>query len=44
MTVGFRNGKELKLEVGRLNMSVHDAVEEVARIGRVIAREDALKS
>ncbi|PGH23876.1 hypothetical protein AJ80_02125 [Polytolypa hystricis UAMH7299] len=43
MTVGFRGGKELKLEVGKLKMSVQDVVEEVGRIGRVIEREESLK-
>lgn len=44
MTVGFKNGQELRLEVGKNRTSINDAVEEVSRIGRVIAREESLKS
>ena len=43
MTVGFRNGQELRFEVGKKRIKLNDAVDEVARIGRVIAREAALK-
>lgn len=43
MTVGFRNGKEVKLEVGKLRLSVGDVLEEVGRIGRLIEREESLK-
>lgn len=43
MTIGFKNGKELKLEVGKLRMSVADVIEEVGREGRVIEREASLK-
>ncbi|OJJ48582.1 hypothetical protein ASPZODRAFT_1629773 [Penicilliopsis zonata CBS 506.65] len=43
MTIGFKGGKELKLEVGKRQMKIGDVVEEVARIGRVIEREQALK-
>jgi hypothetical protein len=43
MTVGFRGGKELRLEVGKLGLSVNDVVEEVSRVGRVVGREESLK-
>lgn len=44
MTVGFRGGNELKLEVGKLGLTVGDVVEEVARVGRRVRREESLKS
>jgi large subunit ribosomal protein L53 len=44
MTVGFRGGKELRLEVGRLGLTVGDVVEDVARVGRGVSREESLKS
>lgn len=43
MTVGFKGGKELRLEVGRLGLGVKDVVEEVGRVGRVLAKEESLK-
>ncbi|PGH05463.1 hypothetical protein GX51_02987 [Blastomyces parvus] len=43
MTVGFKGGKELRLEVGRLGLGVRDVVEEVGRVGRVLAKEASLK-
>ncbi|EEH37737.1 hypothetical protein PAAG_00658 [Paracoccidioides lutzii Pb01] len=43
MTVGFKGGKELRLEVGRLKMGFKDVVEEVGRIGRLLAKEESLK-
>ncbi|EEP82789.1 predicted protein [Uncinocarpus reesii 1704] len=43
MTIGFRNGKELRFEVGKNQMSVHDVLEELGRVGRVIEREESLK-
>ncbi|KAK2734007.1 hypothetical protein FQN55_003068 [Onygenales sp. PD_40] len=43
MTVGFKGGKELRLEVGRLGLSVKDVVEEVGRVGRGIGKEESLK-
>ena len=42
MTVGFKNGQEIRLEVGKRKMSVGDVCEEVARVGRVIEREQTL--
>lgn len=44
MTVGFRGGKELKLEVGKRQMKIGDVVEEVARVGRVVEREASLNA
>ncbi|KAF3481584.1 uncharacterized protein GIQ15_04343 [Arthroderma uncinatum] len=44
MTIGFRNGKEMKLEVGKLRLSVGDVMEEVGRVGRLIQREESLKA
>jgi large subunit ribosomal protein L53 len=43
MTLGFKGGKEVTLEVGKRNMKIGDVVEEVSRIGRVIQREESLK-
>lgn len=43
LTVGFKNGNELRLEVGKKKMSVTDVLEEVGRVGRVIEREESLK-
>lgn len=43
MTFGFKGGKEITLEVGKRQMKIGDVVEEVARIGRVIEREQSLK-
>ncbi|OOG00174.1 hypothetical protein ASPCADRAFT_204063 [Aspergillus carbonarius ITEM 5010] len=44
LTIGFKNGKELKIEVGKRQMKIGDVIEEIARVGRAIAREEALKS
>ncbi|PGH14898.1 hypothetical protein AJ79_02761 [Helicocarpus griseus UAMH5409] len=44
MTVGFKGGKELRLEVGKLGLGVRDVVEEVGRVGRVLAKEESLKN
>ena len=44
MTVGFKGGKEMTLEVGKRNMKIGDAIEEVARVGRVIERDQTLKN
>ncbi|EAS28879.1 uncharacterized protein CIMG_07625 [Coccidioides immitis RS] len=43
MTIGFRNGKELKFEVGKNKMAIGDILEELGRVGRVIEREESLK-
>ncbi|KAL4882746.1 39S ribosomal protein L53/MRP-L53-domain-containing protein [Aspergillus karnatakaensis] len=43
IVVGFKGGKEVKLEVGKRQMKIGDVVEELARIGRAIEREQALK-
>ncbi|THC98000.1 hypothetical protein EYZ11_002502 [Aspergillus tanneri] len=43
ITVGFKGGKELKIEVGKRQMKIGDVVEEIARVGRVIEREESLK-
>ncbi|CAK96429.1 uncharacterized protein An02g12000 [Aspergillus niger] len=36
LTIGFKNGKELKIEVGKRQMKIGDVVEEIARVGRAI--------
>lgn len=43
MTVGFRGGKEVKIEVGKKQMKIGDVLEELARVGRSIEREETLK-
>lgn len=43
MTVGFKDGQEVRLEVGKRKMSVGDVCEEISRVGRVIEREQTLK-
>lgn len=43
MTIGFKGGKEVKLEVGKRQMKIGDVIEEVARVGRIIEREETLK-
>lgn len=43
MTIGFKGGKEVTLEVGKRQMKIGDVIEEVSRVGRVIEREESLK-
>lgn len=43
MMVGFRGGKEVKIEVGKKQMKIGDVIEELARVGRSIEREETLK-
>lgn len=43
MTVGFKGGKELILEVGKRGLKIGDVVEEVSRVGRQLEREASLK-
>ncbi|PLN82317.1 39S ribosomal protein L53/MRP-L53-domain-containing protein [Aspergillus taichungensis] len=43
VTVGFKGGKEVKFEVGKEQIKIADMVNEIARIGRIIEREDTLK-
>lgn len=43
MIIGFKGGKEVKLEVGKRQMKIGDVIEEVARVGRIIEREETLK-
>lgn len=43
MTVVFRGGKELKLEIGKRQMKIGDVVEEVSRVARGVQREESLK-
>ncbi|KAJ9294961.1 hypothetical protein DTO271G3_6523 [Paecilomyces variotii] len=43
MTVGFKGGKEIKLEVGKRKMKVGDVIEEIARVARGVEREESLK-
>ncbi|KAL4918784.1 39S ribosomal protein L53/MRP-L53-domain-containing protein [Aspergillus aurantiobrunneus] len=42
ITVGFKGGKEVNFEVGKRQMKIGDVVEEIARIGRGIEREQSL--
>lgn len=44
MTIGFKGGKEIQLDVGKREMKIGDVIEEIARVGRVIEREQTLKS
>ena len=44
MTVGFRGGKELRLEVEKKGMKIGDVVEEVERVARAIQREESLNN
>lgn len=44
MTIGFKGGKEIKLEVGKRQMKIGDVLDEIARVGRVVEREQSLKS
>lgn len=43
LTVGFKGGKEVHVEVGKRRMKIGDVVEEIARVGRVVEREESLK-
>ncbi|KAJ5692573.1 hypothetical protein N7462_001996 [Penicillium macrosclerotiorum] len=43
MTIGFKGGKELILEVGKRGLKIGDVVEEVSRVGRALEREASLK-
>ncbi|KAJ5766538.1 uncharacterized protein N7511_004154 [Penicillium nucicola] len=43
MTIGFKGGKELTLDVGERGLKIGDIVEEVARVGRALQREASLK-
>jgi large subunit ribosomal protein L53 len=43
MTIGFKGGREMKLEVGKRKMKIGDVIDEIARVGRVIEREQSLK-
>lgn len=43
ITVGFKGGKEIKLEVGKRQMKIGDVVDEISRVGRLIEREESLK-
>lgn len=43
MTIKFRGGKQLQLEVGKRKMKIDDVIEEVSRVGRVIERDESLK-
>lgn len=44
MTVGFKDGREMTFDVGKRKLKIGDVVEEVARVGRVIEREQSLKN
>jgi hypothetical protein len=43
MTIGFKGGKELTLDVGKRGMKIGDVIEEVSRVGRALQREASLK-
>lgn len=43
MTLGFKGGREVTLEVGKKKLKIGDVVEEVARVGRIVEREESLK-
>jgi large subunit ribosomal protein L53 len=43
MTIGFKGGKEVRLEVGKRKMKIGDVIDEIARVGRVVEREESLK-
>lgn len=44
MTVGFKGGKEITLDVGKRGLKIGDVIEEVSRIGRALQREASLKN
>lgn len=44
MTVGFKGGKELTLDVGKRGLKIGDVIEEVSRVGRALQREASLKN
>ena len=44
MTIGFKGGKEIKLEIGKRKMKIRDVLDEIARVGRVVEREQSLKA
>jgi hypothetical protein len=43
MTIGFKGGKELTLDVGKRGLKIGDVIEEVSRVGRALQREASLK-
>ncbi|KAL2811899.1 39S ribosomal protein L53/MRP-L53-domain-containing protein [Aspergillus granulosus] len=43
LAVGFKGGKEIKINFGERPMRIGEVVEEIARVGRVIEREESLK-
>lgn len=43
LTVAFKTGQEVKLEVGKFGLGIKDVVEEIGRIGRKIQRDESLK-
>lgn len=44
MTIGFKGGKELTLDVGKRGLKIGDVIEEVSRVGRALQREASLKN
>ncbi|CAI7575067.1 unnamed protein product [Penicillium glandicola] len=44
MTVGFKGGKELTLDIGKRGLKIGDVIEEVSRVGRALQREASLKN
>jgi large subunit ribosomal protein L53 len=44
MTIGFRGGKELTLDVSQRGLKINDVIEEVSRVGRALQREASLKN
>jgi large subunit ribosomal protein L53 len=43
MTIEFKGGKKIQLEVGKRKMKIGDVIEEVSRVGRIVEREESLK-
>ncbi|PWY92747.1 hypothetical protein BO70DRAFT_376365 [Aspergillus heteromorphus CBS 117.55] len=43
LMVKFKNGKELNIDVGQRQLKIGDVIEEIARVGRAIEREETLK-
>ncbi|OJJ99398.1 hypothetical protein ASPACDRAFT_1888971 [Aspergillus aculeatus ATCC 16872] len=43
LVVGFKNGKEVSIPIAEREMRIGDVIEEIARVGRVIEREETLK-
>lgn len=44
MSIGFRGGREIHLEVGKREMKLGDVIDEIARVGRMVQREALLNA